>query len=53
MSEQELRRAVQMCVDEIARRGRPHLAQRVGARLERLIGEGRTRQALSVIALFG
>ena len=53
MSEPELRRAVQSCVESIARRGRPHLAQRVGAQLERLVDDGRTPQALAVIALFG
>jgi hypothetical protein len=52
MSEPELRRAVQSCVENLARRGRPHLAQRVGAQLERLIGDGQTPRALAVMALF-
>ena len=53
MSESELRRAIESCVEDLTRRGRPHLAQRVGAKLERLLGEGQTRQALAVIQLFG
>ena len=53
MSEPELRRAVDACVESLARRGRPHLAARVGAKLERLIGGGDTAQALAILALFG
>ena len=52
MSEPELRRAVESCVENLARRGRPSLAQRVGAELERLIGDGKAPQALAVIGLF-
>ncbi len=52
MSETELRRAAQACVESLVHRGRPHLAQRVGAKLERLLGCGETGQALAVIALF-
>jgi hypothetical protein len=53
MSEPELHRAVESCVETLVRRGRGHLAQRIGAQLERLVREGRTSQALAVIALFG
>ena len=53
MSEPELHRAVESCVESLARRGRGHLAQRVGVQLERLIREGQTAQALAVLALFG
>jgi hypothetical protein len=53
MSEPELRRAVDSCVETLVQRGRAHLAQRVGAQLERLLREGRTSQALAVIGLFG
>ena len=52
MSEPELRRAVDTCVTDLAVRGRESLAQRVGARLERLIGEGEEEQALAIIGLF-
>lgn len=52
MSEPELRRAVESCVEDLAQRGRPYLAQRVGAKLERLIGDGRAPEALAVIGLF-
>ena len=53
MSEPELRRAVESCVESLVRRGRAQLAQRVGAQLDGLVREGRTSQALAVIALFG
>lgn len=53
MSEPELRRAVESCVETLVRRGRAQLAQRVGAQLDGLVREGRTAQALAVIALFG
>jgi len=53
MSEPELRRAVESCVEGLARRGRANLAQRVGKQLEALVREGRTSQALAVISLFG
>ena len=53
MSEPELQRAVESCVEGLVRRGRGHLAQRVGVQLERLVREGRTSQALAVIGLFG
>lgn len=52
MSEPELRRAVESCVETLVRRGRANLAQRVGSQLDRLVREGRTAQALAVIALF-
>ena len=52
MSEPELRRAVESCVETLVRRGRAHLAQRVGAQLDLLVREGRTSQALAVIGLF-
>jgi hypothetical protein len=52
MSEAELHRAVESCVENLARQGRPHLAQRVGVRVERLLREGREAQALAVLALF-
>ena len=53
MSEPELRRAVESCVETLVRRGRTQLAQRVGAQLDGLVREGRASQALAVIALFG
>lgn len=52
MSESEVRSAAQACVDGLVRRGRPHLAARVGERVDRLIGLGQTSRALAVIALF-
>ena len=53
MSEPELHRAVESCVETLTRRGRGHLAQRIGPQLHRLVREGRSSQALAVIALFG
>jgi hypothetical protein len=52
MSERELQRAVESCVESLVSLGRGHLAQRVGTRVERLLREGRESQALAVIALF-
>ena len=52
MSEPELRRAAESCVEDLARRGRPQLAQRVRARLEALIRAGQAPQALALIGLF-
>jgi len=52
MSEPELRRAVESCVETLTRRGRPELAQRIGLQLERLVREGQTSRALAVIGLF-
>ena len=52
MSETELRHAAKACVDSLARRRRPHLAKRVGERLEELLGIGETDQALALMALF-
>jgi hypothetical protein len=52
VSELELRRAVESCVESLTRRGRPHLAQRVGAQVDRLLRDGQTAQAAAVIGLF-
>ena len=52
MSEPELRRAVEATAEKLVRQGRPQLAQRVGAQLERLLEDGKTPQALALIGLF-
>jgi hypothetical protein len=52
VSETELRCAAQACVESLAQRQRPHLAQRVGDRLDELLGLGRTGEALALMALF-
>ena len=52
MSQAELDSAVASCVETLVRRGRAHLAQRVGAQLERLVREGETAQAIALIGLF-
>jgi hypothetical protein len=52
VSETELRHAAKACVDSLERR-RPHLAKRVGERLDQLLGVGETDQALALMALFG
>lgn len=52
MSESEVRSAAKACVEGLVRRGRPHLAARVGERIEGLLGLGQTSRALAVIALF-
>jgi hypothetical protein len=52
VSESELRSAAHACVETLTRRGRVHLARRVGAQLDVLIGRGQRAHALAVIALF-
>ena len=53
MSEPELRREIDSCVASLAQRGRPQLAQRLGAQLERLAREHQTAKAIALLELFG
>lgn len=52
MSESELRRAVEACVQTLVHRGRPHMAQRLSAQTDRLLGLGETRRVHALLALF-
>ena len=52
MSEDELRRAVQTCVETLTRRGRVNVAVRLGARAERLLERGERGELLALIGLF-